>query len=318
MKPLNPHMVRGACLIVIASVLWGVNYYILKIASDAVAPLTAAFLESLAGCVSAAMIYRISPRSAAKALGTGGWRIILMGVLAVPVASALFIFGLRHIDLGVSSILEKTQPIFTVALAAFFLKEKLSFPSICFGLLAFVGAVEVIPLAEEASFFPKLEWEAIVGVSAVVAAALAWAGAGVLGRNLAVSDELGPARMAFLRAAIGMAVTLPLVLAFELQEIRGEMPWKSVGLLFLSGAFDISVCCVLYYQGMKYVQAGVASIVEVLTPLTAVLLGVVLLGEQLVLRQWLGAVIVLVSVTALVINEIRRHEKSTAALEKHV
>jgi len=317
MTPHGKSIGLGVASIVAASIGWSVIYLILKNVSTELGPFTITFLEAVSGTIMTSLIYQISPRAGLRAIKKGGWPVMLMAFLGVTVANSIFVLALRHIDLGVGSILEKTQPIFTIILAALFLKERLSFLSICFGLLGLIGSIEVVPLAEAAaSSFPMLTMETALGVVACLGAALSWAGAGVLGRKLAV-DALGPVNMAFLRASIGAATSLPHCLLFEWLHAPVTIPWTAVGLTCLGGALDSVVCYVLYYHGMKYVAAGVTSIIEIITPVGAVLLGVVVLGETFALHQYIGAFIVLVSVTALVGNEIRMHAKSIPSLEKH-
>jgi drug/metabolite transporter (DMT)-like permease len=189
-----------------------------------------------------------------------------------------------------------------------FLKEKLSPVSIGLGVLGMIGVVQVIPMVESGGHF-SLTWQTALGAGAVLLAAVTWAGAGVLGRLLAVKD-MDPVKMSYLRAAIGAATALPLVLVFE--PPHGDMAhlWPPYALACLNGFIDSVLCYVLYYYGMKYIAAGVTSIIEVITPVGAVLLGVLVLGEHLSVRQCFGAAVVLVAVTLLVWNEIRNHAKS--------
>jgi drug/metabolite transporter (DMT)-like permease len=317
MNARSRKMTIGIASIVTASLLWSVNYLILKSVSGDLGPITITFLEAMSGVVTASLVFRISPRMAAKALRRGGKPAVLMGFLGVTVATSIFIFSLRHLDLGVASILEKTQPIFTVVLAAVFLKERLTPLSICFGLLGLIGSVIVVPFSETThSLVPKLSWTTALGVIGVLLAAFTWAAAGVLGRKLAV-DDLGPANMSLLRAMVGAATALPLCLLFETPHFPMNVSWHKLGLIFAGGAMDSCLCYVFYYHGMKYVAAGITSIIEIITPVGAVILGVCMLGEHIALHQYLGAFIVLAAVTALVFNELREHAKSASSLEKH-
>ncbi len=296
--------------IVTASLLWSVTYLIRKHVALELGPFTVTFIEAFSGAVLTALIYRIRPRAAVKLVKSGGWMAILMGLFGVTIANSALVYGFRFIDLGIASILEKTQPIFTVILAAAFLNEKLSRPSMLLGLCGLVGAVIIVPFSfGDAASLDGFTWQTGLGVAAVILAAITWAAAGVLGRKLAV-DEMGPANMAFMRAAVGAFTCLPLMLIFEAPHIDFHAASSAYALAGLNGLIDSAICYVLYYRGMKYIKAGTTSIIEILTPAGAVFLGVTVLGEHLSLRQIGGAVIVLASVTALVFTEIRHHAKS--------
>jgi len=299
---------QGIGAIIIAALLWSVVYFIEKRVVLAVGPFTITFVTALSGALLTGIVYRITPRMALSLLRQGGWPMVLLSFCGVTVANSLLMYGFRTIDLGIASLLEKTQPIFTVMLAALFLKEKLSARSIVFGLFGLVGAAMIVPAAPESHHVMALTWQTGIGVAAVIGAAISWAAAGVLGRKLAV-DDLGPANMAFLRASIGAVTCLPFCLIFEPRlDLAAAAP--ALGFIGLNGFFDSVLGYVLYYRGMKVIAAGTASIIEFITPVGAVLLGVGLLGEHLTMRQLAGAVIVLTSVTLLVWNEIRHHAKA--------
>jgi drug/metabolite transporter (DMT)-like permease len=310
MKNRNKKAIQGVSAIIAASLLWAVAYLIRKRISAVLGPFTITFIEAFSGAILASVIYRIKPRDCLAAMRTGGWPAALMALLGVTVANSALVVGFKYVDLGIASILEKTQPIFTVVLGAIFLKEKLSRLSIGLGLLGIIGVVLVIPRMETSVGTHDMgpTWSMAIGVCAVILAAIAWAGAGVLGRMLAVK-EMDPVKMSLVRATIGAMTALPLVLAFERPGDLTRL-WPAYALASFNGFIDSVVCYVLYYYGMKYIAAGVTSIIEIITPVGAVLLGVVVLGEHLSLRQYSGAAVVLMAVTLLVWREIGNHAKS--------
>jgi drug/metabolite transporter, DME family len=310
MKVESKNTALGIVCIIAAALLWGVCYFILKLIAGEIGPFTVTFLESISGIVAMMLIYRVRPKDAVRAAKTGGWRILAVAFLAITFANSIFILALNNIDLGVASILEKTQPIFTLILAVIFLKERIALLSVVFGLLGLIGAIAVVPFAQHHNFMLSLNRQTVIGVSAALAAAVGWAGSTIIGRNLAVSGH-GHIEISFLRIIFGAITVLPLCLIYEMPHWNAPVPWRSVGLACLSGIIDGVLSNVLYYRGMKYVAAGVSGVLEIITPVAAVLLGVAILGEHLSLRQTIGAFIVLLSVTALVWNEVRKKEKQS-------
>ena len=72
------------------------------------------------------------------------------------------------------------------------------------------------------------------------------------------------------------------------------------------GGISGAVGYVLFFKGLTKTPANQAPILGLAEPLTATVLGFVLLGEQLALPETIGAALILVSLVSLVLPE-RRH-----------
>ena len=72
-------------------------------------------------------------------------------------------------------------------------------------------------------------------------------------------------------------------------------------------AFLNNVCATVFLQyGVQYAGAGLCAILSVFEPLGSIVIGAVLLHEQLTLRQMLSCVLILGSICFLIVSSARR------------
>ena len=80
-------------------------------------------------------------------------------------------------------------------------------------------------------------------------------------------------------------------------------------------AFLNNVCATVFLQyGVQYAGAGLCAILSVFEPLGSIVIGAVLLHEQLTLRQMLSCVLILGSICFLIVSSTRR-EKAAGRME---
>jgi drug/metabolite transporter (DMT)-like permease len=77
------------------------------------------------------------------------------------------------------------------------------------------------------------------------------------------------------------------------QFLIGPISFEAVGSVLAIGALGSGVAYLLYYKVLNIVGSAIASSVTYITPIIAVILGVVLLNEQLHWYEPVGGVIVI-------------------------
>jgi drug/metabolite transporter (DMT)-like permease len=130
----------------------------------------------------------------------------------------------------------------------------------------------------------------------LILATLFWSGNMVVGR--AIHGEVPPFALAFWRWVIALALTLP----FALPHARKEWPrlreeWKAVALLGLLGVGGYNT---LAYIALQYTGATNASLLNSFNPVATIALSWAFLGKRLSGVEWLGVLISLSGVTAIV------------------
>ncbi|WP_240136231.1 DMT family transporter [Streptomyces sp. MUM 178J] len=122
-----------------------------------------------------------------------------------------------------------------------------------------------------------------------------------LGRTGRGGDVLATTAWAFAVGAVGL---MPMALAEGLLPTTDD-PARVVWLLVYVAAVPTALAYALYFAGAAVVRAATVSVVMLLEPVSAAVLGVALLGERLTVSLGAGAVLLLGAVAGLAAAETR-------------
>lgn len=127
---------------------------------------------------------------------------------------------------------------------------------------------------------------------------LFWGGTFIAGRILA--ESVPPADAAFLRFALA---TISLAVLTRLIDGRLTLPPKNqlirLLLLGMTGVFSYNIC---FFNGLRYIEAGRASLIIALNPLAITICAVLFFGERLSLLQCSGLFISLIGAFFVISN----------------
>jgi drug/metabolite transporter (DMT)-like permease len=280
----------GAGLIALAALLWGLDG-ILRRSLYTLQPITIVFFEHLIGTIILLpFLVRIWGR---EKLTKNEWLAVVLVSLLSGVLGTLFfttaLAKVNYIPFSVVFLLQKLQPIFTMAFAALVLKERLTKHYFLWAALAIAAAYFVT--------FPGGHVNMGDGGGAAKAAlfallaAIAWASSTAFSRYalLKHSNTL----ITGLRFVLTTLIALPLVFALgagsEISVINQDQLLKLVAIAFSTGM----VALWIYYRGLKTTPASVSTIIELLFPLTAVVIDIFLYHTTLAPSQYVAAVVLL-------------------------
>lgn len=211
-----------------------------------------------------------------------------VGTMAITKA----LFYVNFINLSIVVFIQKLQPIFAIALATLFLKEKLTPKFILWASTAIIGAYIIafefnLPLMGtgektfEATLFALL-------------AAFSFGASTVLSKRALrnVSFEVGT----FLRFSITAIILSFVVLTTASYESIPHISESQLLVFFLIAFSTGGPAILIYYYGLKNLNASVATICELVFPLTAVLLEYIVYGKIFSPVQWIGAVLLIASI----------------------
>lgn len=277
---------REWVLLLALSVLWGGSFFFVGVA---VTELPTFSIVALRVGV-AAMALLLFLRIAGIAIPAGGaaWRAFFaIGLLNNVVPFTLIVWGQSHIASGLASILNATTPLFTVLVAHWLTAdEKLSGARLAGIATGFAGvAVMIGPTALEDVGADLLAELACLG------AALSYAFAGVYGRRF---RRLGfaPMQTAFGQVAASSAVLVPVAVLADQPwalPMPGPETWAAVlALAVLSTALAYG----LYFRILAQAGATNVLLVTFLVPVSAILLGAIVLGERLQPRHFAGMALI--------------------------
>ena len=215
------------------------------------------------------------------------WRAFLvMGLLNNAIPFSLIAFGETHIASGLASILNATTPMFTALVAHLATaNEKLTGGKMIGIGLGFAGvAVLVGPEA-----LAHIGGGDLLGKLAVLLASISYGFAGVFGRRF---RGLAPLKVATGQVTASTLLMLPLFVLFDRPwtlPAPGLGTWAAlVGLAVPSTA----LAYMLFFRILARAGATNVSLVTLLVPVSAVLLGAVFLGETLSAVTYAGMALI--------------------------
>jgi len=282
---------RTALALTLAAACWGLGTVISKRAVAELPPLTLLPIQLGASVALLLSLMRlrglpIRDRAASPILGR-------LGVLNPGLAYALSLLGLVTITASLSVMLWAIEPLLILLLAAWFLHERIGPALIALSLVAIGGMLVVI--------YQPGGTGAALGVGLTIAGVACCATYTVVTRRLLVTAD-STAQVVVSQQIHALIFSLVLVgaVAFAggvvLPREVSVAGWASAvgsGVLYYGAAYW------LYLVGLRQVPASVAALSFYLIPLFGVAGGSVLLGERFAPMQWIGVIVVLVAIAAI-------------------
>ena len=275
------------------SLLWGGSFFFSKFALAELPPLT--IVLARVGIAAGALWLYLRLRGLALPRDAATWRAFLgMGLLNSLIPFSLIFWGQRSIDSGLAAILNATTPVFSILVAYVLTREESLAPHRLAGVALGITGVAIL-LGGQAGLG---EGGAVWGILACLGAALSYGFANSFGRRFRRMG-LDPAIGAFGQIAATAAMALPLVLLID-QPWRLAPPGPAVwGALLGLALLSTALAYILFFRLIGTVGATNTSLVTLLVPVSAVLLGVAFLGETLSLSQLGGMAVIGLGLLAL-------------------
>ena len=286
--------------LLVLSVLWGGSFFFNGVALRELPPFTLVFLRVAlaAACLLPVLrIYRIGFPS-----GLAGWQpYFAIALLNNVLPFSLIVMGQTYIPSGLASILNATTPLFTVLVMAAAGDEKLLMRRVA-GVLT--GLIGVIILRGQDLGFKTSEG---TGILLCLAGAFSYGLAALYARRkLANSPPLATAAFQLMASSLMMAIVAA---AFERPwrlAMPGATTWLAIaGLAVLSTA----LAYIVFFQILRRSGPSNVMLVTLLIPVTAILLGYLVLGESVSAREIIGAAVIgsaLLLIDGRVLGLIRR------------
>jgi len=275
---------RNWAMLILLGAIWGGSFFFARIAVAEIQPLTLVLFR-VAIAAAALHVYLaargISFRSALPFAGG----FVLLAMLNNVVPFSLIFAGQTELGAGLASVLNATTPFWTALLANMLTAdEKLSWNKVAGILLGIAGtAVMIGPGLVAGMGGPVWAKFALVGASVSYAFAL------IVAKRF---KGIPPTVVAAAQLTASTIIMIPVVLAVN--GVQGMFAasahvWASVvALALMSTAFAY----ILYFNLIAAAGATNASLVTLIVPVSAILLGVVFLGERLELFEMAGIALI--------------------------
>ena len=275
------------------SVLWGGSFFFVGVIVEALPPLSIVVLR--VGMAAAVLHLLLLFQGEPICGGRQVWgAFIVMGLLNNVVPFSLIVWGQTHIASGLASILNATTPIFTVLVAHVLTQDERLSPARIIGVLTGFCGVAVMMGPKLFNGLDTTLW----AQGAILGAALSYAFAGVYGRRFKAMG-VKPLHTATGQVTASALMLLPLALWVDRPwtlEMPGLDIWAAlIGLAVLSTA----LAYVLYFRILATAGATNVLLVTLLVPVSAILLGVVVLGETLELTSLIGMALIAIGLAVI-------------------
>ncbi|KAF0866176.1 DMT family transporter [Pseudomonas sp. LD120] len=279
------------CKLAAVTLIWGGTFVAGRYLAGGLSPWLAAslrfFLASLA-LLGFMVVARISlARPSLKQLG----QLALLGFFGIFFYNLCFFLGLQQINASRASLIVALNPA-VIALASWALfKERLSRRKLLGILSCLSGAALVICSRDPSALAAGAGgW---YGDLLILGCVLGWGVYSLCSKDL--NQHLGPLQTVTYSILMGTLMLWVATLArgeFDLHAIVRLDLNQGLSLLYL-GVLGSALAYIWYYDGLRRIGATRSGVFIALNPLTAVLLGALLLEEQLSLVMGMGGVLML-------------------------
>ncbi len=285
-----------------AAASWGVATVISKRAVDEIPPLTLLPIQLIVSVAVLAALIR------AQGLRVG-WspemrRLGAIGILNPGVSYALGLLGLAHITASLSVLLWAVEPLMILALAWWFLGDRITTPLAVVSVFALTGVVLVT--------FESTSRGRLAGIALTLAGVAACAVYTVISRKL--MDTASTLVIVTVQQSCALVFSLALLATTTFIGRSALLPDVSAAAWIsavVSGLLYYAVAFWFYLTGLRRVSAATAGVFINLIPVFGIAAAHLLLAERLTGRQWLGAMLIVVAVGAIV------RQQSLEAVDRH-
>lgn len=276
--------------------IWGTTWIFIKIGLQDLPPVAFAASRFILAVVILFAIIRVQkiplPKTASE------WRLIaLTGVLQFSINYSLVFWSEVYITSGLAAVLQAMITVFGLILAWIFLPNeritKLKITAVAIGIVG-VAVIFIDQLKVQSLM-------AFLGSVGIVVGAYAAAQASILVK--AKGGAFHPGALVFGQMICGLPLIIIYSLAVEGSPLDYHWTWRAVGcIVYLTIAGTIAAFW-LYYWLLGKVESTKAMMISLVTPLIAVVIGWIFIGETLPPQTGIGGILIIASIGLIVFRQ---------------
>jgi drug/metabolite transporter (DMT)-like permease len=271
-------------LLFLLSAIWGGSFYFFAILIKEIPVFTIVFFRVfLATLALWAVVFAMQLK---PPTGWAQWKnYFVMGMINNVIPFSLIVWGETRVAPGLAAVLNATTPFFTVLIAhAFTANERLSWNRLTGALIGLFGVAALVGIDSIKSLGGD-----IIMQLAIVLASVFYGLSAVWARRF---SNMPPIVNAASQTAASSLMLLPLTLVFD-------HPWalSMPSNLALFSQLALALLCtavayILFFTILKRAGSTNISLVTFLVPISAIILGAMLLNEQISLNHILGMAVI--------------------------
>lgn len=237
------------------------------------------------------LIYLLLRQRSARICARDLWKVTGLGVIMFTGNTVPLGYGSRTLSAGLSAIVIATIPLFVALL------ESLLPGGSRMGPIGWIGTVTGLlglgVLSYQSLQTATTAWTTAVGLGALLVAALAWAAGSVLTRRTMFEADM----LVCVAWQMLIGGCFDLVIGLFTGGFRmSEVSVNSMGSIAYLAVFGTLAGFTSYVYLLRNVRMSAVTTYAYVNPIVAALLGWLLLGEALTGGEWIGVLLILVSV----------------------
>jgi drug/metabolite transporter (DMT)-like permease len=281
--------------------IWGSTWLFIKLGLNDLPPFTFAGIRFV--IASAILFAIIAARRLSLPRSRADWMLLAAtGILSFSLNYGLLFWGEQYISSGLAALLQATIPAFGLVIAHFYLPSEPMTPARIFGVVMGVAGVGVIFSNQLNVAGPR----ALAGCGALVFGSACAAYANVLVK--ARGAKLDPAILAGGQMFFGLIPLLLIGIPLEGNPLHFNWTAMAVAALFYLAIVGTVVAFLLYYWLVQHMDVTKTMLIALVTPVTAVVLGVIVLDEELNWRTFVGGAMIISGIGLIVVRKTRKRD----------
>lgn len=282
---------------ILLCIIWGTTWIFIKIGLHDLPPVTFAGIRFLLAFLILLPLIFLKKETFPKTVRE--WKIIAVsGVLQFFVNYGLLFWGEQHISSGLAAVLQATIPGFGLILARIYIpSEKITLIKILSITLGLIGVAVIFK--EQLQLGGTLSF---IGSLAIVVGAFAAAYASILTKTY--GREINPMSLLCGQIIFGFVPLLTVGYIAEGSPLNFNWTWSAIICVLYLAAIGSIVAFLLYYWLLMRIDVTKAMMISLVTPLVAVIIGGIYLGETLATQTISGGLLVLASVGLIIFRPL--------------
>ncbi len=301
-------------LLLLMSLIWGSNFTVIKYSLEDLLPLSFNALRFTIASIVMLTVAFLS-QNGFKLEPGDRMKLFTLGLLGNTFYQSLFITGMAHTRAGNAALILATTPLFTAILGRIRKHEYFTVGGVGGLLLAFAGIVMIVVSGRgEVSI-----GETLLGDCLLLASTVCWSLYTVGSKQLV--HTYGSLKATTIMMTSGtpflLLVCAPSLLRQDWSRVR-PVAWAGV---VYSGLFAIALAYLIWSYGVRRIGSTRTAIYSNITPIVALLVAWLALGESPTLGQLAGAVVIFAGIylvrngmIAIAATEVIEEEFEGAAL----
>lgn len=267
--------------------VWGLSFLFVELALISFTPIGIAFLRGLLGAASLLVLVAVTRQKLPRV-----WRhwlhISIVAVLLNAAPGFLFALGQETVSSSIAGVINATTPLMTVLVIISFFRDQTptfdQFLGIVVGFFGILLVMEIFSSSNQAS---------VAGVITLLMATLCYGLAMPYAKRFVSPLPYSPYVLAASQVSASAALTaLPALLWGIAHDVVTGTSLAGIALL---GVLGTGVAYVWNYRNIELAGSVVASSVTYITPVVAVIAGILVLGDQLSTSQVAGGILIVLS-----------------------